>query len=139
MPMPNFVRHVNKYVFNRWELRRGKRPILIHTGRTSRQTYRTPLEPMAVDGGYVFVLMYGADATDWVQNVLTDERAALEVDGEQLELVNPQIFVGDEGWAQVPTDNRPPDFLKVSEILRMDIATTGGPPVETGRAEHSAD
>lgn len=139
MPMPNFVRHVNKYVFNRWELKRGNRPVLIHAGRISEQTYRTPLEPMAVDGGYVFVLMYGADATDWVQNVLAADRATLEVDGNQLELVNPQVFVGDDGWAQVPTDNRPPGFLNVSEILRMDLAADGAAPVEPGRAERNAD
>ena len=45
MPFPRWLAHVNKRVFNPIEERRGARPVLIHTGRSSGRTYRTPLTP----------------------------------------------------------------------------------------------
>jgi hypothetical protein len=42
MPLPRWLAHINKRVFNPMEVRRGARPVLIHTGRSSGKTYRTP-------------------------------------------------------------------------------------------------
>ena len=64
MPFPRWLAHVNKRVFNPIEDRRGVRPVLIHTGRTSGRTYRTPLDAHRVPDGYVFIPMYGP-RTDW--------------------------------------------------------------------------
>lgn len=50
-------------------MRRGARPVLTHVGRTSGKTYRTPLDAHRVEGGYVFILVYGP-RSDWVRNVL---------------------------------------------------------------------
>ena len=44
MPLPRWLAHINKRVFNPMEVRRGARPVLIHTGRSSGKTYRTPLD-----------------------------------------------------------------------------------------------
>ncbi|GAB1511362.1 PNPOx family protein [Actinophytocola sp. KF-1] len=46
----------------------GKRPVLTHVGRRSGRTYRTPLDAHPVEGGYVFVLVYGP-GSDWARNV----------------------------------------------------------------------
>ena len=125
MPMPNFMRYVNKRLFNKWELARGNRPVLVHVGRVSGVTYRTPLEPRAVEGGYVFILMYGASSSDWVRNVQAAGRATLVIDGEKHELTDPRIVVGEEGWSRVPNnDKRPPEFLNVTEIMCMDRAAS---------------
>lgn len=125
MPMPNFVRHVNKHVFNRYELKKGERPVLVHIGRTSGETYKTPVEAKEVDGGYGFVLMYGADATDWVKNIRASGTATLLVDGDRRALVNPQVLVGDEAWDLFPDESsRPPARLNVTEVMRMDLAST---------------
>ncbi|MEM9656580.1 MAG: nitroreductase family deazaflavin-dependent oxidoreductase [Actinomycetota bacterium] len=122
------MRTVNKNVFNRWELSRGRRPVLRHVGRVSGRSFETPLQPRPVDGGYVFILMYGAESSDWVKNVMVAGEATLTFDGAEHRLVNPRIAVGDHGWAQVSdSDDRPPGFLNVTEILRMDCAT-GCPP-----------
>lgn len=122
MPMPNFMRHVNKRVFNPREVAKGQRPVLDHVGRTSGRNHRTPVAAYEVDGGYVFVLMYGAEATDWVKNIQASGRAGLTAGGEHHELVNPRVLTGDRAWAELPDGaDRPPRFLKVDEVLRMDL------------------
>jgi len=60
MPMPRWWTHLNKRVFNPMELRRSRRPVLTHVGRSSGTTYRTPLDAQPVDGGYGFILVHGS-------------------------------------------------------------------------------
>ncbi len=83
MPMPRWWGRVNKRFFNPRELRRGGRPILTHIGRTSGETYRTPLDAHPLEGGYVFVLVYGSES-DWVRNVLEAGHACLLIGGEKV-------------------------------------------------------
>ena len=124
MPMPNFMRHVNKRTFNRLELAQGKRPVLHHVGRASGTAYRTPLEAIPVDGGYAFILVYGADSTDWVKNVRAAGEATLQVHGTQVQLTDPQILTGEDGWAILPPEQkRLPKFMNVTEIMRMDLTS----------------
>ena len=73
MPFPRWLAHVNKRVFNPIEERRGARPVLIHTGRTSGKTYRTPLDAHRLPDGYLFIPMYGP-RTDWVKNAMADQQ-----------------------------------------------------------------
>lgn len=123
MPMPNFMRHVNKRVFNPRELARGRRPVVTHIGRVSGTEYRTPVEPREIEGGYAFILMYGAKSSDWVKNIQVTGTATLTIDGEVRELVDPVVMVDDEAWGLLPEGaERPPGFLKVTEILRMSLA-----------------
>jgi deazaflavin-dependent oxidoreductase (nitroreductase family) len=124
MPMPRWWGRINKRVFNPWELKRGERPVLTHVGRTSGRTYRTPLDAHPVDGGYVFVLVYGSES-DWVRNVLAAGGARLTVDGRDVELATPRLVDEDEAWRAIPDDvRRPPRFLRITEYLRMDLAGT---------------
>ncbi len=126
MPVPMWVAEVNKRVFNRLELKRGVRPVIGHTGRSSGKPYRTPLDAHAVEGGFIFICMYGSES-DWVQNVLAAETATLEARGETYELTNPRLITKDEAWRQLPaTTKAPPDFLRVTEYLQMDTAGTTG-------------
>jgi deazaflavin-dependent oxidoreductase (nitroreductase family) len=120
MPMPGWVGQINKRVFNKMELKKGERPVITHVGRSSGQTYHTPLDAHPVDGGYIFILMYGS-GSDWVKNVLAATTATLTVNGDVIELVNPQVVSKDAAWQQLPeTTKAPPGFLKVGEYLRMD-------------------
>jgi hypothetical protein len=57
MPMPRWWGHLNKRVFNPRAIASGKWPVLTHVGRTSGQTYHTPLDAHPVDNGYLFVLV----------------------------------------------------------------------------------
>jgi deazaflavin-dependent oxidoreductase (nitroreductase family) len=122
MPVPKWVAKFNKRVTNPREIKRGNWPVLAHVGRSSGRTYHTPLEVHPVDGGYVFILMYGSDS-DWVQNVLAAGSATLDIDGEVVELVSPRLVSKADAWQVMATDTKaPPGFLRVSEYLQVDIA-----------------
>ena len=114
----------------------GKWPVLTHVGRSSGQTYRTPLDAHPVDRGYLFVLVYGSES-DWVRNVLAVGSASLRVDGRDVALVAPRLVGRDEAEQALPADvSRPPKcsmvrsassahVLRISEFLRMDLRTPG--------------
>lgn len=95
--------------------------MLIHVGRISGATYRTPLDAYPVDDGYLFVLVYGS-RSDWVQNVLAADRARLRVDGREVELAAPRLVGEDEAFQALPDEvARPPKLLRITEFLRMDL------------------
>ncbi len=122
MPMPRWFTQIPKRVFNPAVLRRGTRPVLTHVGRSSGATYRTPLDAHAVDGGYVFILVYGSQS-DWVRNILAAGHARLTIDGQDTELAAPRLISGKEAWRAIGEDvKRPPGFLRIDEYLRMDLA-----------------
>lgn len=118
--MPLWWGHINKRIFNPIELKRGERPVLRHIGRTSGTMYRTPLDAHRVDGGYVFILVYGS-RSDWVRNVLAAGHATLEAGGEEIDLDSPRLIGADQAWQQLPADTKqPPGLLNISEFLRME-------------------
>jgi len=121
MPVPMWVAQVNKRVFNRLEMRRGVRPVLTHVGRSSGKVYQTPLDAHAVDNGYIFIVMYGSDS-DWVKNVLAAGTAGLKVGDDQFDLVSPRLVTKDAAWQQIAKGTKaPPNFLRVTEYLQMDV------------------
>ncbi|MGI5159340.1 nitroreductase family deazaflavin-dependent oxidoreductase [Microbispora sp. CA-102843] len=121
MPMPTWWGHVNKRVFNPRAIAAGRWPVLIHVGRISGATYRTPLDAHPVDGGYLFVLVYGS-RSDWVQNVLAADGARLRVDGKEVELAAPRLVGKGEAFQVLPDEvARPPRLLRITEFLRMDL------------------
>lgn len=121
MAMPRWWTHINKRVFNPRELKRGVRPVLTHVGRVSGRTHRTPLEVHPVDGGYLFVLVYGSES-DWVQNVLRAGHAQLTIDGADVALTRPRLVDAEHANAQLPKGKRPPRLLRITEFLHMDVA-----------------
>ncbi|AFU00461.1 nitroreductase family deazaflavin-dependent oxidoreductase [Nocardia brasiliensis] len=121
MPMPKWWGHVNKRVFNPRAVAGGKWPVLTHVGRTSGTTYRTPLDAHPVEGGYLFILVYGSGA-DWVQNILKAGRAGLRIDGRDLQLGTPRLIGAAEAFQALPKEvSRPPKLLRITEFLRMDL------------------
>ncbi|WP_239161396.1 nitroreductase family deazaflavin-dependent oxidoreductase [Acrocarpospora phusangensis] len=111
---------MNKRLFNPRAIASGTWPVLIHVGRTSGTTYRTPLDAHPVDGGYLFVLVYGS-RSDWVRNVLTTGSARLRVDGSEVELTAPRLVGETEAFQALPAKvARPPKLLRITEFLRMD-------------------
>ena len=117
MPMPRWLARINKRVFNPIEIRRGVRPVLIHVGRSSGSTTQTPLDAHPVDGGYVFIPMYGP-RTDWVKNVMAAGGAKLRIDGRTLELAGPRLVRQVIVWPLLPAaTKRPPGISAHSELL----------------------
>ncbi|MDO3648645.1 nitroreductase family deazaflavin-dependent oxidoreductase [Nocardia mangyaensis] len=122
MPMPRWWGRINKRVFNPRAVASGKWPVLTHVGRASGATYRTPLDAHPVEGGYLFVLVYGS-GSDWVRNILTSGSARLRVEGHDMELTAPRVVGRDEAFEAMPADApRPPKLLRINEFLRMDLA-----------------
>ncbi|MGI5166568.1 nitroreductase family deazaflavin-dependent oxidoreductase [Spirillospora sp. CA-253888] len=119
MPMPRWWGHVNKRVFNPRTIAGGKWPVLIHVGRASGVTYRTPLDAHPVDGGYLFVLVYGS-RSDWVRNVLAAGGARLLVEGREVRLAAPRLVGPDEALRVLPGKAHPPRLLRIAEFLRVD-------------------
>ena len=123
MPMPLWWGKINKRIFNPLSLRRDTFPRLIHVGRSSGKEYVTPLDAHPVDGGYMFILVYGSKS-DWVQNILASGHATLRKDGNTYELDNPRVVSGDVAWPLLGDGVKaPPGFLKVNEFLQMDVAS----------------
>jgi deazaflavin-dependent oxidoreductase (nitroreductase family) len=121
MAMPMWWGHVNKRVFNPRAIASGKWPVLTHVGRTSGTTYRTPMDAHPIDGGYLFVLVYGS-SSDWVRNVLAAGRARLGIQGIEVELAMPRLVGEDEAFSVLPDGvARPPRLLRITEFLRMDV------------------
>ncbi|HYO18129.1 MAG TPA: nitroreductase/quinone reductase family protein [Dermatophilaceae bacterium] len=119
MPLPRWLARINKRVFNPMEVRRGARPVLIHTGRSSGKTYRTPLDAHRLPDGYLFVPLYGP-RTDWVRNVLAAQAALLSIDGHEIELQSPSLVKKKDIWPMVPANNKSyPGISDESELLRM--------------------
>jgi len=119
MPMPLWWGHINKRVFNPRAVRNEKWQVIQHVGRSSGRSYRTPLEAFQVDDGFVFTLVYGS-RSDWVQNVMAAGAAKLEVDGNTVELIDPQIVNAEAAFARLPPDTkRPPRLLRIDEFLVM--------------------
>jgi deazaflavin-dependent oxidoreductase (nitroreductase family) len=122
MPVPKWIALANRRFLNPRELKRGVRPVLAHVGRSSGKTYRTPLDAHVVEGGYIFIIMYGSDS-DWVQNILAAGTATVAVDGEHFDLESPKLISKQEAWQLLsPKTKEPPSFLKVTEYLQMDVA-----------------
>ncbi len=121
MPMPRWLARINRRVFNPIEIKRGVRPVLIHVGRSSGKTYQTPLDAHPVDGGYLFIPMYGP-RTDWVRNILAAGTARLRIEGRELELESPRLVEMDAAWGLLPpTTKVPPGISEELGLLRMDL------------------
>jgi len=121
VPMPRWLARINKRVFNPLEIRRGVRPVLIHTGRSSGATYQTPLDAHPIDGGYLFIPMYGA-RTDWVKNVMAADEARLRIAGREIALHSPRLVPLEAAWPLLlKTAKVPPGVSAQSPLLLMDI------------------
>ncbi len=121
MPVPKWIARVNKHTFNKAELKRGKRPVLTHRGRSSGRIYRTPMDAHRVDGGFVFFPMYGPDS-DWVKNALAAGSASVLKNGTGYDLTSPRLISRTEAERLVADGTpMPPDRLGISDFLQMDL------------------
>lgn len=115
---------MNKWTFNPAELKRGKRPVIIHVGRTSGREYQTPLDAFRVHGGYLFVPVYGVES-DWVRNVLAAGSARLRTGGTEVVVTKPRLIDKATAFALLPEGTqRPSKWLKLEQYLLTDLAAS---------------
>jgi deazaflavin-dependent oxidoreductase (nitroreductase family) len=92
--------------------------IVIHVGRRSGRTYRTPVLLFSAPAGYVIALTYGRDA-EWVKNVLAAGGCRVLTRRRELHLTRPEV-VRDEDRRPVPAGVRPAlALLRVRDFLRL--------------------
>jgi deazaflavin-dependent oxidoreductase (nitroreductase family) len=97
----------------------GPASIIMHTGRVSGKSFRTPVTPRATGDGFVIALPYGSDS-DWVKNVLAAGSASLVHEGQTYALQRPEVIPVSEAAADFGT--REGRFLRlfgVQECLRL--------------------
>ena len=99
MQMPKAMRTMNRRVTNpvMGKLAPHVPPwaIVVHTGRKSGTTYRTPISAFIRRGVAVVALPYGAD-TDWVRNLLHAGGGQLIRRGKEHTLTNPRLVTADD-------------------------------------------
>jgi len=133
MPAPRWVARANKVGLNR--LTQFVAPwapgwaVVIHRGRKSGRTFRTPLWAFRRRGGYVIALTYGSGA-DWVRNVMAAQGCGLESRRRHYQLGAPRLYQ-DETAADMPAFIRfmLRRVLKAPEFLSLEIV--GEPSTET--------
>lgn len=119
MPMPLWWGQINKRVFNPPALRGKRWQVVGHVGRSSGKAYRTPVEAMRVDDGFIVTLVYGS-RSDWVQNVLAAGGATIEFEGATVPVVEPEVITAEQAFELLPTGTkRPPKLLKIDEFLHL--------------------
>ena len=109
MVAPRGLARFNKHVTNRvFGLLAPFAPgfgVLVHTGRRSGRTFRTPVNIFRVEDGYVVALTYGP-RSDWVRNVVAANGCDVITRGRTVHLTDPEI-VHDPRLRRVPAFTRP--------------------------------
>ena len=126
MPAPRWVARANKASLNR--LTKFIAPwapgwaVVIHRGRRSGRTFRTPLWAFRRRDGFVIALTYGSDA-DWVRNVIAADGCELDSRRRHYVASAPRIY-RDENATDMPAFIRfmlrkvikAPEFLALNAI-----------------------
>jgi len=86
---------LGKHGFNKVGLRTAGQPgaasgVVRHRGRTSGQTYETPVAIIATDDGFLIALPYGL-RSNWLRNVLANGEAVLVHEGREHQVDSPVI------------------------------------------------
>ena len=79
--------------------------MVVHTGRKSGRTFRTPVNIFRIDEGYLIALTYGPDS-DWVRNVLAAGGCDVVMRGHTIHLTEPEV-VHDPRRSRMPVFTRP--------------------------------
>jgi deazaflavin-dependent oxidoreductase (nitroreductase family) len=95
--------------------------VVIHRGRKSGKTFRTPLWAFRRGDGYVIALTYGPGA-DWVRNVVAAGGCEVESRRRHYRLGAPRLY-RDENATDMPAFIRfmLRRVIKAPEFLRLDI------------------
>jgi deazaflavin-dependent oxidoreductase (nitroreductase family) len=98
--------------------------VVHHVGRATGTPYRTPVEAVRADDGFVVALPYGT-SSNWVRNVLAAGSAVLVDDGVRHRVDHPEIVPLASVAALFPAaDLRTLRRFRVQECIRL---RTGGP------------
>lgn len=94
---------------------------IIHNGRRSGRTYRTPVNIFRRPEGYVIALTYGPD-TDWVRNVFAAGGCEVVTRGRTIKLTQPRIVQDEKRSAMPPLVRLIIGLVDVTEFLYLQPA-----------------
>lgn len=118
------VRHFARAVGNPIQMRKAGAPgtmasVIEHRGRVSGKEYRTPVEAVATEDGFVIANVYGP-RTDWLKNVLANGSAAIVHEGKAYLVERPEIIPIEDAATYFPTKSRRAhERFRVGECLRV--------------------
>ncbi|MGJ0119395.1 nitroreductase family deazaflavin-dependent oxidoreductase [Williamsia sp. MIQD14] len=99
MQIPGVVATVNKHVTNRvqglWAWLIPPWAVVLHTGRTSGRSYRTPVVGFHTPQGFAIPVLYGP-RTQWVKNVTAANGGEIRRAGKRYELTDPRVVPASE-------------------------------------------
>ena len=127
----------NKLVMNRLTMPVARRlpgfGVLVHTGRRSGKTFRTPVNVFPTPDGFVVALTYGRDS-QWLKNVQASGSCTLVTRGREHRLTHAELF-HDERRTPVPPPVRlvlrlvrVADFVHLREVDPGRGTPPGGGP-----------
>ncbi len=135
MPAPRWLARLNRVALNRltshiapWAPGLG---VVVHRGRRSGRTFRTPVNVFRRDGRFIIALTYGRES-DWVQNVVAADGCELVTRRRRHKLAHPRLY-RDESAQEMPAFVRfmlrrvvkVPDFLALEPTATADQGHTG--------------
>ena len=104
MPLPDWLGRFNRKGTNRvtrpFAARLPGFAIVLHLGRRSGRSYRTPVNIYRSAEGFVIALTYGRER-DWVKNVMAAGGCEVLTRGRTLSLRDPRIVIDEKG-SRVP-------------------------------------
>jgi deazaflavin-dependent oxidoreductase (nitroreductase family) len=127
MPAPRWLARFNLHATNRvlgpLALRMPGMGVLVHIGRTTRRVYRTPVMVFRRGNHFLIALTYGRES-QWVQNVIAQNRCELQTEGRTVQLVDPYLFHDEKQRAMPRFVRFVLGLLNVSDFL--ELAVRGG-------------
>jgi deazaflavin-dependent oxidoreductase (nitroreductase family) len=122
MPIPKRVARWNKVGLNR--VVRHVAPwapglaLVVHRGRRSGRTYRTPVNVFRTEDGFVIALTYGPE-TDWVKNVQAAGGCELRTRGQVLRVDEPRVYHDETRTGIRPVERQVLRLIGVADFLSV--------------------
>ena len=129
MPLPRALARFNRVATNRVAGSFADRvppfAVVIHHGKKTGKEYRTPVWAFRTRDGYLIALTYGPK-TEWVGNVLGDDRCRLATRGREIEVLSARLMGREEALPQMPSVLRPAlRLLRVANFLHLRTVSPG--------------
>jgi deazaflavin-dependent oxidoreductase (nitroreductase family) len=122
MPIPKRVARWNKVGVNR--VVQHVAPwlpglaLVVHRGRRSGRTYRTPVNVFGTDDGFIMALTYGPD-TDWVKNVQAAGGCELRTRGRVVRVAQPRVYRDETRRGIRPVERQVLRLIGVADFLSV--------------------
>ena len=128
MPIPKRVARWNKVGLNRAVQHVAPwlpgLALVVHSGRRSGRTYRTPVNVFGTADGFIMALTYGPD-TDWVKNVQAAGGCELRTRGRVVRVAEPRVYRDETRRGIRPVERQVLRLIGVADFLS--VKTVGDP------------